>query len=243
MSISKPSVLVYNATDNKILLKTNSDIQRSIASITKLVTAMVVLDDQQDLDAVVAYKNRSTRPLIDKQYDRTAFQLPEAEYTRRELLTAALVTSDNGAAETLAANYSTGYEQCVADMNTKVKQLGALDTFFNEPHGCFPDNVSTPNDLTKIMLAAGQYSYLVELNNIVKTTVRETYMENVNRQLLDMFGTSIKLCKTGLSVESGYSMSMLVERHNKKYTISILGMNSYEERTDLAKQLINHVVK
>jgi D-alanyl-D-alanine carboxypeptidase len=243
MTTLKPSILVYNATDNKVLLKTNSEIQRPIASITKLITAMVIVDDQQDLDTPVPYKNRDTRPVLDKQYDRTAFQLPEAEYTRRELLTASLVTSDNNAAETLAANYSKGYNQCIADMNTKVKLLGANDTFFNEPHGCFPDNVSTPTDLSKILLAAGQYKYLMEINNLFETTVVGTFMENVNKQLLVMFGKMIKVCKTGLSQASGYSMSILVEKNNKLYTISMLGLTSYEERTDLAKQLINQVIR
>ena len=243
MTILKPSILVYNASTDKVLLKTNSEIQRPIASITKLVTAMIAIDDQQDLDVPVPYKNRVTKPVLDKQYNRTSFQLPEAEYTRRELLTASLVTSDNNAAETLAANYSKGYDQFIVDMNRKVELLGANNTFFNEPHGCFPDNVSTPTDLTKILLAASQYDYVVETNGLFETTVAGTHMINVNRHLLEMFGKTIKICKTGLSQESGYSMSILVEKNNNLYTISLLGMSSYEERTDLAKKLMTHIIK
>jgi len=241
----KPSILVYNVTDKRVLLKTNADIQRPIASITKLVTAMVILDDCQDLNERLILVDREHRPLLnyDPEYRRTSYQLPEQSYTRQELLTAMLVTSDNNAAETLAENYSKGYNQCVQDLNTKALAVGATDTFFNEPHGCFADNKSTLMDLSQIITASAQYNSILSLNRITNTTLSDVYIENANNYLLLQFPEMIKICKTGLNISAGYSLSMLVEKNDKLYTVTILGTNTYQERFDVAKKLLTSVIR
>lgn len=103
---------------------------RSIASISKLMTAMVVLDAKQDLDEKLK------------------------TYTRRELLQLAIVKSDNKAADDLCENYPGGRHDCVLAMNMKARDLGLQNTRFIEPTGLSVMNVSTAEELVKLVMAA-----------------------------------------------------------------------------------------
>lgn len=249
MTSVKPSVLVYDVTDQKVLLKTNGEMPRPIASITKLVTAMLVLDDSADLDEAVPptkFKISELKLLANENNNWLAQQLPEATYTRRELLTATLITSDNNAAKTLAINYSKGYDQFILDMNARAAAVGAVNTKFDEPSGSSINNVSTLADLNLILLAAAKYKLINDISTLPEATVSNIFMENNSKILLNKFGKLIKVCKTGLTVLSEqlkYSISMVVEKNNKTYTISILGSDSPSERTAFAEKLINHVIK
>jgi D-alanyl-D-alanine carboxypeptidase len=116
--------------------------------------------------------------------------------------------------------------------------VGATDTYFNEPHGCFADNKSTPMDLNQIITASAQYNSILLLNRITNTTLSDVYIENVNNYLLLQFPEMIKICKTGLNISAGYSLSMLVEKNQKIYTISILGLDSFQNRVDLWHKIL-----
>ena len=122
----------------RILQSENIEQQRSIASITKLMTAMVVLDAHQDLDEQIG------------------------RYTRGETIQLALVHSDNHAAEVLCEYYPNGKEQCIRAMNQKAQSLKMTNTKYVEATGLSVFNVSTASDLIKLVIAAKDYAPVVE---------------------------------------------------------------------------------
>jgi D-alanyl-D-alanine endopeptidase (penicillin-binding protein 7) len=127
----EPTVLVYNINAQRTELSQNSDQIRSMASVTKLMTAMVALDHNRDLQQqLVLRKNTGSR-------------LPPGRYTREQLLLAMLVSSDNGAAETIAQNYPGGRSAFVSEMNRHARMWNLQDTKFVDPSGLGVFNVTT----------------------------------------------------------------------------------------------------
>lgn len=153
------------SADGDIIDSVNMHEERSIASITKLMTAMVVLDARQDL-------NEYLKP-----------------YTRRELLQLALVHSDNGASEKLCRNYIGGRHACIEAMNAKAKSLGMLHTGFSDPTGLGNTNRSTAYDLVKLVQAAHLYPEIVAASKMsvvkierpVKVKVKTKSKKSVNK--------------------------------------------------------------
>jgi len=137
VSITATSWLVSDGS-GKILQEENIDQIRSIASISKLVTVMVVMDANQDLDE------------------------PLKPYTRRELIQLALVKSDNKAAIDLCTFYPGGRDACVYAMNTKMRALGLNNTKFVEPTGLSVFNISTARELITLVKTAQTYPVIVE---------------------------------------------------------------------------------
>jgi len=145
--ITATSWLVANS-DGTILKSENMYQQRSIASITKLMTVMVVLDAHQDLD----------------QYIKP--------YTRRELIQLAVVHSDNRASEILCKNFPRGRSECVKAMNDKARFLGMIDTHFVDPTGLGVMNSSTAYDLVKLVKAAELYQEIVEASKMSEVKIK-----------------------------------------------------------------------
>lgn len=135
--------------DGKILESKNASESRSIASITKLMTAMVVLDAKQDLDEYI-------KP-----------------YTRRELLQLMLVRSDNKAADILCENFPYGRSACISSMNNKAHELGLENTRYADPSGLNIMNVSTAEELVKIVMASSKYPEIVEASNMPQGKIKQ----------------------------------------------------------------------
>jgi serine-type D-Ala-D-Ala endopeptidase (penicillin-binding protein 7) len=144
-AVSAKSWIIADAA-GKILAQHDADTVRPIASISKLLTVMVVLDAQQELG----------EPLVLSDGIKDA--LPDDEtYTRRNLIDLALVRSDNRAAYTLCQQYPGGYSACVDAMNRKAMALGMDHTQMRDATGLDPNNVSTARDLVKLVMSAKQY--------------------------------------------------------------------------------------
>jgi len=125
--------------NGKILDGNHTKDIRSVASITKLMTVMVVLDAQQDLDEIISTK------------------LYNKKLSRRELISLAIIKSDNQAATLLCKYYPSGSFACIQAMNEKAKSLEMHDTKYLEPTGLSVFNVSTAEDLVKLVIAASKY--------------------------------------------------------------------------------------
>lgn len=135
--------------DGRILESQNASETRSIASITKLMTAMVVLDAKQDQEEYI-------KP-----------------YTRKELLQLMLVKSDNRAAEVLCENYPYGRSACITAMNNKALELGLHSTKYADPSGLNIMNISTAEELVKIVIASSKYPEIVEASNITQGKIKQ----------------------------------------------------------------------
>ena len=140
---NEPSVLLYDNTTNTVLFAEHTQQVRPMASITKVMTAMTYLDLNHDLDVKVEVYRGVSGVLLKKQ-----------SYSRRELLIAMLVRSDNSAAETLARDHPNGRPAFMNAMNVKAQQLGMAYSHFDDPSGLSQKNVGTALDIMNMLKAA-----------------------------------------------------------------------------------------
>lgn len=232
------SVLVYNMSQHKVEMSRNADQVRSIASITKLMTAMIALDYDKDL---------SRRLMLSK---RVGSHLPRQEYTREQLLKAMLIKSDNAAAETIAEDYPGGRSAFVARMNQQADLWGLKHTSFVDPSGLGVFNTSTARDLAELMTAALGYWLIREVSTQkhvafetkYQKKIRTINLEHTSGPLLFAFD-SVLVSKTGLTSAAGWCVSMVVEQNRQQYVVVVLGSKNKKQRLDTVKEIrYNHVV-
>lgn len=182
--------------------------QRSIASITKLVTAMVILDAKQDLDEKLT------------------------EYTRKQLMQLMLVKSDNKSAQTLCDFYPNGKEECIRAMNQKSRWLGLSDTHFVEPTGLSVFNVSTSVELIKVVLAAQQYPDIVEASKTsqVKIKLKKKWFIFNNTNPIIGKRHDFIVSKTGYIRASGGCIVMMLDTEIGRRIVVVLGSKNTHTR-------------
>jgi len=202
-------VLIYDENGNQPLHSKNSDVIAPIASITKLMTAMVVLDAKLPLDEEISIvpqdisKEKRTRSRT-----RTGMTL-----TRGELLKLALMSSDNLSAAALARTYPGGTEAALMQMNIKARELDMHSSRFTDPTGLSSGNVSTANDLVKMVRAAKGYELIHEFSIATSHYVergdgrRPVRFGNTN-PLVKSSSWNIGLSKTGYIKEAGRCLVM-----------------------------------
>src|SRR5574340_289883 len=159
--------LIYDQQAQSPLYTKNSDALTPIASITKLMTAMVVLDAQQPLDEEISI-DVADIDTLKGTHSRLRIGMT---FTRSELLKLALMASENRAAAALARTYPGGTEAAIAAMNAKARELGMNNTRFLDPTGLNCDNVSTARDLVKMVAAARNYTLIHQYTTTASHTV------------------------------------------------------------------------
>jgi len=223
------SAIVLDADGNLIYGK-DVDTVRPIASITKLMTAMVVLDAKLDLDEPLTI-TKEDRDLIRLTGSRLKYG---AKLPRRELILLALMSSENRAATALGRNYPGGMENFIAHMNRKARGLGMTNSRFADPAGLKAENVSTASDLAKMVTAAESYPLITQSTTTKRKEVRPyakrgplTY-GNTNR-LLKNKNWDIELSKTGYINEAGRCLVMQANIEGED--VSIVLLNSFGKLT------------
>ena len=214
-------VLVQDAASGETLIAKNQGTVLPIASITKLMTAMVILDAGVSLDQRVA--------ISDEDYDLvkgTRSRLrPGTVLTRDELLLLALMSSENRAAFSLARTYPGGTAAFVAAMNAKAQALGMNDTRFIDPTGLSSSNVSTAQDLARMVRAAHEYPLIREYSTRDSATVqalgRQLGYRNTNG-LVRSTHWDIGLSKTGYISEAGRCLVMRVRMASREVIVVLL---------------------
>jgi serine-type D-Ala-D-Ala endopeptidase (penicillin-binding protein 7) len=204
--------LVANEGGQVIEGQNASDV-RSIASITKLLTVMIVLDAAQPLDEVINTKKFK-------------------KITRGELINLALVHSDNDAALILCQQYVTGYQDCIHMMNARVQGLEMYDTVVYEPTGRNRGNVSTAKDLLKLVQAASFYPEIVAASNTrqVLRPGKKKPLVYVNTNSLVGNGYDFLVSKTGFISTSGGCIVMMLNTINGVRTVVLLGSKNTKTR-------------
>jgi hypothetical protein len=200
----------------KIIDGENYNQVRSIASVSKLITAMIVLDANQDPDEYL-------KP-----------------YTRKELIQLALVRSDNNAAKVLCDNYPGGHVACVRAMNEKVKLLGLSNTRFVEPTGLSPMNVSTADELIDVVIEASRYPEIVlaARSSDVKIKVRKKWLIFPNTNPIVGKRHDLVVSKTGWITASGGCLVMMVDTEYGRRVVILLGSKNTRTRIPDAEFLI-----
>jgi D-alanyl-D-alanine endopeptidase (penicillin-binding protein 7) len=215
------SALVVDQSNGAVLFEKNANVQVPIASITKLMTAMVVLDAQPDMqeELIIGREDVDTH-----KGTRSRLGLGTS-LTREEMLRLALMSSENRAAAALSRYYPGGREEFVAAMNRKAEELGLTDTHFEDPTGLTAANVSSARDLTRLAAAAHSYPEIREFSTAsryeVKIGRRMQSFHNTNR-LVNNDNWEIGLSKTGYISEAGKCLVMQTWLNNKPLIIVLL---------------------
>ncbi|MEN8175255.1 MAG: serine hydrolase [Pseudomonadota bacterium] len=215
-----------------VIYSKNADQPLPIASITKLMTAMVVLDSGVPLDRNIAIKN-ADRDLV--RLTGSRLRCERATLSRRDLLEIALMASENRAAAALGrTTFEGGTEAFVARMNRKAQALGLSNTRFVDATGISTGNVSTASDLVKMLRAAGEYPLIRQATTSPEAEVHPYQQAgalryvNTNR-LLKSDDWQIELSKTGYINESGRCLVMQARLYDR--TLDIVLLNSFGKLT------------
>lgn len=232
------SILLSNTTANKIELARNADRIRSIASITKIMTAMIALDYDKDLSRRLPLSRR------------VSSHLPRQEYTREQLLEAMLVKSDNAAAETLAEDYPGGRSAFIAKMNQQAQAWHMTNTHFEDASGLGAANTSTVYDVAEMMNIAAGYWFIRDTSTKKQVALETQYRKKIRTiRLAHTSGTilftfdNIVVSKTGLTSSAGWCVGLVAQQNGQQYVIVVLGSRNKTERLNTVKNIMyNHVL-
>ncbi|MEO8487921.1 MAG: D-alanyl-D-alanine endopeptidase [Betaproteobacteria bacterium] len=223
LRLGSANALVYDPATGRALYQKGADEVTPIASVTKLMTAMVVLDANLPLDEPLDV-DLDDLDLVKGSSSRLSLGI---ELPRREMLRLALMASENRAASALARHYPGGAPAFVVAMNRKAATLGMSRTHFDDSTGLSPTNVSTARDLAKMVEAAAGYALIREFSVTpshhveVQPTGRVLDFSNSNR-LVQSGSWDIQLQKTGYIREAGRCLVMLTQVASKPIVIVLL---------------------
>ncbi len=211
LSLKSSVAIVMNQDTKDVYFEKNSTVSLPIASITKLMTAMVVLDSKLPLDETI------TINADDVHIYRTSRLAGGTVLTREEALLLALMSSENRAAYTLGRNYPGGIPAFVDAMNHKAKEIGMSHSHFADPTGLMSENVASAEDLTRMLGAAYQYKMIREFSTRTDLTMviakRPQKFLNTNR-LVRAGDMNIGLQKTGFINAAGRCLVMQARVNN-----------------------------
>lgn len=233
LTIASGSAVVMDMADNHLIYSANADKVVPIASLSKLMTAIVVLDAHQPMDEVISVDIHQT-PELNGVFSRVRVG---SEISRHDMLLLALMSSENRAAASLAHHYPGGYSAFIAAMNAKAQSLGMTHTHYVEPTGLSINNVSTARDLSKLLIASENYPMLSQLSTTHETmaTFRNpSYtlpFRNTNH-LVYRPDWTIQLTKTGFTNQAGHCLVMRTVINHRP--VGLVVLDAYGKFTHFA---------
>ncbi|MCB5185608.1 D-alanyl-D-alanine endopeptidase [Methylobacillus gramineus] len=238
LQLASTKALIVNQNSGEVLYAKSTDLATPIASVTKLMTAMVMLDAKLDMDE----KLLITRDDVDTLKGTSSRMTIGTALSRAELLQLALMASENRAASALGRNYPGGLGAFVAAMNVKALQLGMMHSHFADPTGLNSSNVSTAEDLVKMVRAAYQYPEIRHVSTSSAYSVPVHGMRNplnyVNSNVLVRNSDwVIGLSKTGYINEAGRCLVMQAEIAGQPLIIVLLDSFSKSSRIGDAQRI------
>jgi serine-type D-Ala-D-Ala endopeptidase (penicillin-binding protein 7) len=232
---SKHAILIDEASGRVLFQKNATDIV-PIASLTKLMTAMVVLDAHLDMQEAIT--------ITDEDVDTLKFSSSRvpvgATFTRRTLLELALMSSDNRAAHALGRTYPGGLDGFRHAARNKAMALQLRRTNIEEPTGLSPNNTSTASDLAKLAMAASEYPEIEQITTVSEDLIEvgghQRQYHNTNRLVRDK-NWNILLSKTGFTNEAGRCIIMRVRAAGHNAVMVLLNARQSINRTADANHL------
>lgn len=231
------AAIIFDPGTGQILYEENSQDKRSIASITKVMTALVYMEDNPDLSADVTIERS------DVYAASTTYLKAKDHITAGELLHLLLIASDNGAARALARTSHGGTAPFVERMNEKAIEMGLQNTSFADPSGLNPDNVSSAFDLSHLITFAANDERIA---SVMRTP---TYTVTTNRRTIPIHSTNHLLLsgdvdvmggKTGFISKAGYCLATLIRLpQGNPVAVVVLGARSNNGRFWETRHLFN----
>jgi D-alanyl-D-alanine endopeptidase (penicillin-binding protein 7) len=237
LSLNASAALVMDSNTGEVLYGKNIEATRPIASISKLMTAMVTLDARLPMDEMITLLPED---FIGPKKARSSLRAGET-YNRAELLLLALMHSENPAAAALARTYDKGRTQFISNMNAKAKQLGMKSAFFGDPTGLDSRNSASPRDLAKMVKAAYEYEVIRRFTTTAAYDFRNDrgILHSVNTNALVRAGKwDIGLSKTGNINEAGHCVVMEASVNQRPTVIVLMDAQSSQSRTGDANRIL-----
>ena len=232
------AAIIYDSATGHVLWESNSQNQRSIASITKVMTAVVFMEDSPSLSDEIVVQPTDVRA-ASTTYLRSGYRV-----TKGDLLHLTLVASDNAAARALARVSSLGSEAFIARMNSKAAELGLTNTSYADPSGLLSANVSSAYDMAKLI------TYVSGDERIASVMRTPTYTVTAGRRVINIHSTNqlvmngdvdVQAGKTGFITKSGYCLATLLRlpQGGPEVAVVVLGAKSNAGRFWETRHLFN----
>lgn len=242
LSLNVRSALIVDNNIGAWIYAKRAQTVRPIASLTKLLTAMVYLDDNPNLDTTVYISGRDC-------YESAKSHIYKGEaYRARDLLYAALMSSDNRAARAIATASGLARDIFIERMNKKARSLGMMNTELLEVTGLDERNVSTAADVAILINAAAEYSEIRECsskyiyNCQLQNKKRKKRFINTNRLVRSKW--NVQVGKTGFIMESDYCLATILKnKAGQELTIVTLGSPTNNVRFSVARKLAQYGFK
>ena len=231
------AAIIFNPANGQVLWEENAQEKRSIASITKVMTTVVFLEDNPDLNQEVTVERS------DVYAASTTYLKANDRLTYSEVLHLTLIASDNAAARVLARNSHGGTASFVERMNEKALELGLENTSFTDPSGLNPANVSSAYDLSRLISFAAADERIAPIMQTatytVKTNRRSINIHSTNRLVME--GMDVVGGKTGFISKAGYCLATLLRlpQSNNQVAVVVLGAQSNPGRFWETRHLFN----
>lgn len=243
LRLNSSAALVIDGDSGEVLVRKNDQAVLPIASLTKLMTTLLVAEAKQPLDEVLTITEEDVDTV---RHSRSRLKVG-TQLTREEALHLALMSSENRAAHALGRAYPGGLDKLVQDMNAKSRQLGMKNTSFVDPTGLSNRNQSTARDLAILVRVAGQHPLLREFStdraHLANLGGRTMQYVNSNRLVRNASsGWDIELQKTGYIVEAGRCLTMLTRVAGHDLVMVLLDAESNGTRLSDAQRLRRWVV-
>lgn len=237
--LDSSSALVMNANTGRMIFGKNAARKTPIASITKLMTAMVVLDAQLSMDQPITISNAD----VDRVKKSSSRLEVGTTLSRYDTMWLALMSSENRAAHSLARTYPGGKAAFIKAMNRKARSLGMGHTVFYDPTGLNKDNSSTAADLALMVQAAYRYPQIRQFStstehDIISASGRQLHYKNSNA-LVREGAWDIELSKTGYIKEAGRCLVMVADVQNKPMVMVFLDAGATSGRISDARNIKN----
>ncbi|HFK2924140.1 TPA: D-alanyl-D-alanine endopeptidase [Aeromonas hydrophila] len=236
LALSSAAFVVANPRTGEVLSERNANRVMPIASITKLMTALVVLDANQRLSEMLTV----TMADVDRLKGTGSRLAVGSRLSRADMLHIALMSSENRAASALARNYPGGQRAFIEAMNAKARMLGMWSTQFSDSTGLTPRNVSSAHDLAKLVAAASTYPLIRQYSSteerMVRNGKRQLHYLNSNR-LVREGSWPISLSKTGYIREAGRCLVMSTQINREPVIMVLLNADTPNARVADAKRI------
>ena len=240
--IRAAAAVIFDPQSGQVVWGENAQDKRSIASITKVMTAVVFLEDQPDLSQVVTVER------VDTYAASTTYLRTNDRLTLDEVLHLTLIASDNAAARVLARVSHGGTASFIERMNTKAVELGLESTSFTDPSGLKAENISSAYDLSRLITYAATDEKISPIvapimrtaEYKVTTSRRSISIHNTNRLVMDG-DVDVMGGKTGFISKAGHCLATLlrVPQSNQQFAVVVLGASSNPGRFWETRHLFN----
>lgn len=223
LALKSTAALIVDQNSGETLAMKNPDAVMPIASLTKLMTALVVIDAKQPMDEMLQISSED----IDRIRNSHSRLAVGSRLSRRQMLLLALMSSENRAAMALSRNFPGGRKAFIAQMNAKAQALGMTSSHFADPAGLSNESVSTARDLNRLLKAAYAQPLIRSDTTHEKSTVRvnRRTLTYVNSNRLVRSGSDewdINLQKTGFTNEAGHCLVMQVTLQGRRLSMIFL---------------------